>query len=912
MLSFTYPQPFSRQPQSHVPGAVISNTKNLCSHNTSPSILEHLKRATSNLTDPSQPPTKRAKLSTSSTIESIAVKVQKKTYSSIEEFVSDVEKVCSEALQSTRPKGSNVDGGTQWRYVSDSLEQDRIVANLATFKKVLNSLVIREKQQIKAEPKSNGHVDRNASKTEPDSDGTVRDGGSSSLTNDTRDGRTVLTLFGNAQGHKQLFSSFQKSIPKVRVTQYEQDVSFEIGSSELAVMPIRENGLPNGISSTKIIPLHVDDASAGRTPGPTFLESFAPPATLPALSPPKTPQIATARGSTITWTKSGVIQDSAKRSGYANERLPAGHWLGYNGLAITEEPSSPEAKRKQRDRALSTGDAGLLPTEGAKAAQLQSKEDALFRGVYSSFAPCRDDTSAIFPEEVKSQAWWHKTGERCFEEAFAVNPALLGHEVGGAGRLENTDDEEEALFREAIEAFVPLAEIPGFESDPVPNEDKDGSQILREISDMLEVLHSHQRIRNSAVATNSRASTSQNPSKGDVTVTASTPSAAEIDTYNNLKAQFSIIISLLPPYAIAKLNGQQLADLNISQHVLLDERDYRGAMEEDQAARLAKATALDAAVGASTAPRPMSTNTPSQGQYTVPQPRTAQMTQPSRTPAQQFYQPQASSARPSSYSRQPLSSWQSPAQARQSSMQRPSYPQQNSYSSLSQQTPKPMYAQVPRVPPASAPLSSYLPPTPGNFHQPNGMYQSISLPGYQQHAQNYGNYNPNGSYPQNASSPKPATYDNSQYQSQYVQPSSLPAYQSPHPPPTALMQSHSRPLYLPQPTPPLPVPSTLPYNPNNPYPPNPIPANYAINTSNPTVNASASITSRSQTPSTPAAQQGPLSSAGLHLAMTSDQQQATMDRQSVQLAEQRRVSVGSAPGSIARSVSGTPQPLVQR
>lgn len=884
----------------------------VCSHDSSPAIIEHLISATSNLPESGQPPIKRAKLSTSPTIASIAAKVQKKTYSSIEDFVSDVDRVCLEVLQSTRLKGSNVEGGTQWRYLSDSLEQDRTVANLDSFKKFFNSLLVRDTRQIKTEPSYDTHVDRQAERTEPDSDATVSDGRLRSLTTDTQDGRTVLTLFGNAQGHKQLFSSFQKSIPRVTATKDEQNGSFKIGSSELAVMPIRENGLPNGISSTKIVPLHLEDVSVGRPPGPTFGESFAPLATLPALSLPKIPQIPTARGSIITWAKGGANRDSPRKSGYSNEKLPAGHWLSYGGLALNEEPYSPEAKRKRRDRALSTGDAGLTPTEGAKASQLQSKEDALFRGVYSSFAPCRDDTSAIFPEEVKSQAWWYKTGQRCFEEAFPVNPGLLQHHVEGAYVVENNDTkEEEALFREAVEAFIPNTEILEPESEPVSDEDRDGGEILREISDMLGILHSHQRVRNSSIATISRVSTGQNPATGDLDRTPSTPSAVEIDTYNTLKAQFLILISNLPPYTVAKLNGQQLADLNINQHMLLDETDYRGIMEEDQVARLAKATALNAAVGTSTVARSMSAtaNTPIQGQYSVPQPRTAQMTQPSRTPAQQSYQPHASLTRPPSNTRQPLSSWQSPAQARQSGMQRPFYPQQESYTSLSQQNAKTMYSQLPRVPPASAPLSSYLPPTPGNFHQANGVYQSPSQPGYQQRAQSYGNY---GSYPQNASSPKSASYDSSQHQAQYPQHPLLPTYQSPRPPPPALMQSQSRPSYLAQPIPPPSVHSTLSYNPNNPYPPNPIPANYATNTSNSAVTASASITSRPQAPSTHVVQQGSVSSAGLYPAISSDQPQTTMDKKSVQLAEPRRGSVGSVPGSIARSASGTPQPPLQR
>jgi hypothetical protein len=73
---------------------------------------------------------------------------------------------------------------------------------------------------------------------------------------------------------------------------------------------------------------------------------------------------------------------------------------------MPKDQASPTAKQESRQRALSMGEAQQPPSEAIFVAVQQAKEDALFRSAYSSFAPSRDDASAIILEETKNMVWW--------------------------------------------------------------------------------------------------------------------------------------------------------------------------------------------------------------------------------------------------------------------------------------------------------------------------------------------------------------------------------------------------------------------------------------------------------------------------------------------------------------------------
>jgi hypothetical protein len=118
--------------------------------------------------------------------------------------------------------------------------------------------------------------------------------------------------------------------------------------------------------------------------------------------------------------------------------------------------------------------------------------------------------------------------------------------------------------------------------------EKEADEILDEVSDMIQTLSSYQRIRNLTLP-NSQNRQSSDPVTGDMLANSGPqPSEDEQLTYNMLKAQLALIVKTLPPYAVAKLNGDQLDDLLISTKVEISTDNYRGVMEEDDAAMQAR------------------------------------------------------------------------------------------------------------------------------------------------------------------------------------------------------------------------------------------------------------------------------------------------------------------------------------
>lgn len=658
--------------------------------------------------------------------ESISAKVASSAYKSLDHFVADVESAASELLLSEAPGPAVGKGGAQWQYVPDSLDQDRLRARVASFKKLLRRIVDREKTMAKAD------ITKSINDTKSgDASGETPNG-----LDPLQDDKAILTLYGNAQGHKQLFSSFQKAIPVAN------EVPMEI--AEDALMPFREAGLPNGIQSTKVLPVKIEEASES-TQARTFLDLFSPPATLPQLQPPK-PSANSVRDSTLTWTHSAAEGLIPRRLGYTGEKLPTGQWLGYGGVSAVQEQSSLGAKRKQRDRALSTGEPDWRPSQGLRAAQLQAKEDALFCSVYSSFAPARDDSLAIIPQETKSNVWWHRMGGDWFEQI--VHSGEPDEEIGEEGVIHNTSEilGEPLDFADEETARV-VESFSHFQSSP---QSAECANTLDNISEMLETLYSYHRIRNSSSTAATRSTTGANLSTHDSVGTPSTPSAAETSLYHKLVADLAGAVSDLAPYEVAKLNGDQLAELNISRRITYQTKPYTGSMEEDFYTRTAKAAALSAA------PAPRATTNTNTPQYSTgyAQARTAQMTQNRATATTQQYG-NATPVMPrqtSSFLRQPLSSWQSPATNYNANVQRPAYAQQSTSYTTSQRAAQNALG-------GRVPLNQYLQRGNNNSASTNGAYQSPSQPQYQQRAQQQQNMSGYAANPYRGASPaKPMQY----------------------------------------------------------------------------------------------------------------------------------------------------------
>ena len=476
-----------------------------------------------------------------------------------------------------RAKAKEREGHNGQMLVDDLKQMQRVKA----FEQVVKDVVSREMDYEKAHRAAQAKSEHNAR--------ALVNGHASDKTETTTRPGTVLTLFGNAPTPKQLFSSMQTAVSRQ-------------GSEIKAELPVEEISLPAGLATTKITPVPVDDASKG----PTFEEAFPPPYNLTALQPPKSHRRSTTRDETIKWEFKDPLTSRSKKGGYTTQSLTVGEWLGYGGVDSKDEPSSPREKRKLRDRVLSSGEAGQpalnwTSTEDA----LAKEEEALFRRVYSSFAPSCDNSKAIVPEEVKSMIWWQKLGSKRFDETFALDPALQGDIAVPPLEAEVLVAESDEDFGQAVDEYEQVVE-----DDPLATEatkDKtDVDEVLKQVSELLETLASYQRIRNASLQTSSavsRTPISPAPTLASKIGRPDSPAADEVSAYHALRREIAYLVLKLPPYALAKLNGDQLAELGVSKLMPYQNQNMKGTMEEDQVARLAKYTAQATAAGIATLTR---------------------------------------------------------------------------------------------------------------------------------------------------------------------------------------------------------------------------------------------------------------------------------------------------------------------
>lgn len=455
--------------------------------------------------------------------------------------------------------------------------------------------------------------------------------GSSAMANETTSHRQVLTLFGSAPNARQLFSSFQQPITS---------------GEEVVSKPLSEWGLPNGIGTSRVVPVH---SLESRT-APTLGDIFPQPTSLAQLNPPRQSKHTATRSASVSWVNAADASTTGRpyrRDSYATQPLTTGQWLKYNVPPTPSQLASPETKRKQRDRALSFGEPQPTIPQETLDAHHQKKEDALFRSVYSSFAPSRDSTGATVSQHTKDRLWWSRVGENLYEDAF-YPPILDGSEKAGRENQDSIggvqmEPEGGALdsLREVVTTWEP-------EDNPVnsdiykdartepPDTNEDVDEILKEISELLETLNSYQRVRNLSLSTSARTTSGQSTTPSG---TPTSPSPAEFDMYNILKSQLTIMVSSLPPWALARIHGDKLSALNISSRLQVDGKNYKGTMEDNESAAKAKQI-LTPAGGY---PRAIPASVPARTGY----PGTA--AQPYQRPS---YAPQAAArptANPSSY-----------------------------------------------------------------------------------------------------------------------------------------------------------------------------------------------------------------------------------------------------------------------
>lgn len=408
----------------------------------------------------------------------------------------------------------------------------------------------------------------------------------------TSTGTLVLTAVGAAPTSRPLFTSLQRAstpdgVPKA----------------------LPEGGLPNGVTVTKILPAPPamsDKNSRSMTLG----ELFPSPRNLPPLQPPKAPKNTT-KSNVLTFYHPDLTEKSRYRTGtYFSQTISSGLWLDYSNATPTIH-----AKTKQRERAQSL--AGHKPS----TTELEMSEmEALFRGAFSSFAPCKDDTAAIVPSGQVSRIWWQRVGRRNFAKLVDSEYPDEEEEEKQAADPTVAMEIDEDRVKEAIENWDDMAIDPtldhalGKKSD----HDKEVDDLLEEVSDLIETLASYQRNRNLTLPT-SQDRYSADPVNADMLRNGSLshqPSEEEMMTYQTLKAQLALIIQTLPPYAVARLNSDKLEELAVSTKIEVRSDEYRGVMEEDEPARLARQAAQAAATSNQRQPH----RTPSvSGQYAHPQ-----------------------------------------------------------------------------------------------------------------------------------------------------------------------------------------------------------------------------------------------------------------------------------------------------
>ena len=521
-------------------------------------------------------PAKRAKIATPATEATIATKIQESLYGSIDELVADLDIAASVRRQIKTASGLHNDN------VPNGEAIKAVEAQLASLKGAVNQFVRRE---MVRNPQTFGQT-KQATDDSVAKDGGIRAGLTST-------GRMMLTLYGKGDSHygpsRQLFSSLQKPVGNKATVDEAIDPILRSMSNDPVYSPLRETALPNGIFASKNVPTSINSKKPNV---PTIGTLFPAPAHLPQLTPPRQSKHTTTRGQTVTFFDPRTATSTARPRGrtdhYTVQPLSTGQWIGYSANTL----ATKKRKRGQSFNELTSPVATETP-----AKRQESETEELFKSAYSSFAPDRDDSTALIPTKLKNRIWWDRYGARRFHSYLDSQRVDYSTGIDGVlaeDAIEEVHDEEDEELKKLVEEYIPAEQPPEFrtlnETDPENNgrvSEKDVDELLAEISIAIETLVSHQRARN-LIPTSS---TPAPPGLGSP----STPSTAELDVYNLLKNQLKVMISSLPPYAVAKLNGDQLEGLAITTRMPIEGDLGRGIMDDPEALSRARTTAVASA-----------------------------------------------------------------------------------------------------------------------------------------------------------------------------------------------------------------------------------------------------------------------------------------------------------------------------
>jgi len=469
----------------------------------------------------------------------------------MDEFILDINRVVDDVVASLKTSAADEDA-TSGRWAASKASQ---------FKKTAHALYRREMAYPKAA------ATYSDSSAEPRGDDNV-----------------ILAVYGHAPQPRYLFSS----LPRRAKT-----------PDNPSSRPLQEIGIPNGVSTIRVLPMGPSEKPARNL---TLGELFPSPRNLPPLQPPKVPKHTT-KSTVLSFYHPEPVEKSKYRTGaFSSANISVGQWLDYSNAA----PAS-QTKTKQRERAQSL--AGHKPS----STELEMSEmESLFRGAFSSFAPAKDDSAAMVSSSQVGRMWWQRIGHRTLQRM--IDAELPDGEDEDAGLTEAPMEVDEAAVQTAIDEWDDSNVDPSLEGamGQKSQDDKDTEDLLQDVSDLIETLSSYQRNRNLTLPT-SQDRYSADPVNGDMLRNGSLaqqPSEEEMVTYRALKAQLSLVIQTLPPFAVARLDSDRLQELNVSTKLEVRVEEYRGVMEEDEPAARARqqAAALQAAA---TAPRPSSHRTPS-------------------------------------------------------------------------------------------------------------------------------------------------------------------------------------------------------------------------------------------------------------------------------------------------------------
>ena len=544
-------------------------------------------------------------------------------------------------------KAVHVSGGENGKHIHQAGSEKVLRHQLFMFKQNLENFIrknVVNEPDIKVE---------NHQQTSPE---TVR-----SPTADEQSRGLVLTLSSvTGKGPRQLYSGMQQ--PKVG-----EDDAFPLknaGLEDFALLDV--NALPNGIAVIDPGSLHAHGKRKEPREARTVAEVFGPFRTVKPLEAPRPPRsLANMKDGVLAFADAAEVSfakaSRTHKMDYKFTSLPTGQWLQYHTASAAQ--LELEAKKRLRDRAMNFAE-GTLATPREEAIEYnEAKTKALFQAAYSSFAPTVDNSMAVVAERTRSALWWKKFGSKRYNALFSYHypEADLA-----APTSDQAEDDAEAEFEQLVNEFEPEENplsIPQTPIERAPHNQKETDGLLEEISQLLETLSSYHRMRN--MGSTPRTSTTET-SKSQL------PSGGEIDTYEMLKSQLAILVASLPPFAVAKLDGNQLAELNISTKLVVENYDYPGTMEVDELT-LQRRRAIQAAQVAAGRTTAVPQTRPAGYPTTAAPPSTYnQRAYGSNAARPTTYQPPA---RP--YSQTGTPQYQTPqARPPSASAQRPSYPSQ--------------------------------------------------------------------------------------------------------------------------------------------------------------------------------------------------------------------------------------------